>query len=141
MTASNAQGFKFDYDSQSGKYGYVVSEGGADTFVPFSSGGGIKSIALGQGSMSYSSQLTYYIMWKKATITLSDDSTISITMSPDNGTSVALLLDSDLCEIRSISSTYFRITLKRSAYIDGVQHDSGYTQNFAFNGGTPVISV
>ena len=38
MTASNAQGFKFDYDSQSGKYGYVVSEGGADTFVPFSSG-------------------------------------------------------------------------------------------------------
>ena len=37
MTASNAQGFKFDYDSQSGKYGYVVSEGGADTFVPFSS--------------------------------------------------------------------------------------------------------
>lgn len=37
MTASNSQGFKFDYDSQSGKYGYVVSEGGADTFVPFSS--------------------------------------------------------------------------------------------------------
>lgn len=36
MTASNAQGFKFDYDSTSGKYGYVVSEGGADTFFPFS---------------------------------------------------------------------------------------------------------
>jgi len=118
----------------------MYRERGADTWLPFS-GGGIKSIALGQGSMAYSSQLSYYIMWKKATITLSDDSTISITMSPDNGTSVALLLDSDLCEIRSISSTYFSITLKRSAYIDGVQHDSGYTQNFAFNGGTPVISV
>ena len=38
ITASNAQKFKFDYDSTSGKYGYVVSEGGADTFVPFSSG-------------------------------------------------------------------------------------------------------
>lgn len=36
ITASNAQKFKFDYDSTSGKYGYVVSEGGADTFVPFS---------------------------------------------------------------------------------------------------------
>lgn len=36
LTASNSQGFKFDYDSQSGKYGYVVSEGGADTFFPFS---------------------------------------------------------------------------------------------------------
>ena len=35
LTASNDQPFKFGYDSVSGKYGYVVESGGADTFIPF----------------------------------------------------------------------------------------------------------
>lgn len=37
MTADNGQPFKYGFDSASGKYGYWVESGGADTFVPFSS--------------------------------------------------------------------------------------------------------
>lgn len=36
LTASNDAPFRFDYDSNSDKYGYVINEGGADTFFPFS---------------------------------------------------------------------------------------------------------
>ena len=40
LTADNGQEFKYGYDSVSDKYGYYVAgSGGADTFVPFSSGG------------------------------------------------------------------------------------------------------
>lgn len=41
LTADNGQEFKYGYDSTSQKYGYYVAgSGGADTFIPFSSGGG-----------------------------------------------------------------------------------------------------
>ena len=40
LTADNGQEFKYGYDSTSQKYGYYVAgSGGADTFVPFSTGG------------------------------------------------------------------------------------------------------
>lgn len=39
LTASNDAPFRFDYDPDTDNYGYIVDEGGADTFHPFSSGG------------------------------------------------------------------------------------------------------
>ena len=37
LTANNTP-FRFGFDSASGKYGYILTEGGADTVIPFSSG-------------------------------------------------------------------------------------------------------
>ena len=42
LTANNDAPFRFGYDSNTGKYGFITNEGGADTFNPFSSGGVIK---------------------------------------------------------------------------------------------------
>lgn len=36
LTASNDTPFRFGYDSNSGEYGYIINEGGADTLHPFS---------------------------------------------------------------------------------------------------------
>ena len=35
---ANSTPFRFGFDSASGKYGYILTEGGADTVIPFSSG-------------------------------------------------------------------------------------------------------
>ena len=35
---ANSVPFRFGYDAVKGKYGYILSEGGADTVIPFSSG-------------------------------------------------------------------------------------------------------
>lgn len=38
LTANDGQNFKFSYDAESGKYGYIVTDSeGADTFCPFKS--------------------------------------------------------------------------------------------------------
>lgn len=39
LTASNDAPFRFAYNSSTQEYGYIIDEGGADTFVPFKSGG------------------------------------------------------------------------------------------------------
>lgn len=92
LTASNAQGFKFDYDSQSGKYGYVVSEGGADTFIPFSSGEPLQvSIGVGTGGTTG----TFYIFkdneilnkYSKVTFTVKRFGNESVVMWQDTTTS------------------------------------------------------
>lgn len=40
LTASNNVPFRFGYDQTSGKYGYILNQGGADTVIPFSGSGG-----------------------------------------------------------------------------------------------------
>ena len=41
ITASDGTTFRFAHNSDTGKYGYIVADSeGADTFIPFSSGGG-----------------------------------------------------------------------------------------------------
>lgn len=39
LTASDDTPFRFGYDSVSGKYGYIIEEGGADTVIPFKTTG------------------------------------------------------------------------------------------------------
>ena len=46
LTASNDMPFKFGYDSDTGKYGFITISGGSEVFNPFGSGVSVASIAV-----------------------------------------------------------------------------------------------
>ena len=94
LTASNEVSFRFGYDSNSGKYGYILNEGGADTLVPFSAGGiVIESITV--TTMPNKSIFAVNEDFDPAGIvvigTLDDDSTVNVssmcTFTPNKFTS------------------------------------------------------
>lgn len=48
LTASNDVPFRFGYDQSTGKYGYILNQGGADTVIPFSASGGYNPFTFGE---------------------------------------------------------------------------------------------
>lgn len=48
LTASNGVPFRFGYDQSTGKYGYILNEGGADTVIPFSNSEGYNPFTFGE---------------------------------------------------------------------------------------------
>ena len=57
LTASNDAPFRFAYNSSTQEYGYIIDVGGADTFIPFKSGGA--NIAISKKKHSSSSPVIY----------------------------------------------------------------------------------
>jgi hypothetical protein len=48
LTASNDVPFRFGYDQSTGKYGYILNEGGVDTVIPFSNSEGYNPFTFGK---------------------------------------------------------------------------------------------
>ena len=127
LTADNGQNFKYGYDSQSGKYGYYVAgSGGADTFIPFSS-----------GSSNY--ELMTFVSWYYGgsypvglSLKKEDNSTFAGANAPLNSSITVVNTNSDYVSGTSPNNNQGIITAKTSCHArvwanGGLVVDSDFT--------------
>lgn len=109
LTNENNEPFRFGYDAQSGKRGYIIKEAGTDVFVPFSS----KLIQhiwntymLGGGTNSFIYETSNYSNLKFTSRTLGNSAKIVIYGSNKEYTRPnPLALPSDAVLLKTISAT------------------------------------
>lgn len=92
LTASDDTPFRFGYDETTGKYGYIINEGGADTVIPFKTVGTRSGAITSNGTYTASSDISedgyesVVVSVPNSTQTKTVTAgTSNVTVSPDSG--------------------------------------------------------
>ena len=92
LTASDDTPFRFGYDSVSGKYGYIINEGGADTVIPFKTTGTRSGAITSNGTYTASTDISED-GYESVVVSVPNSvqtktvtaGTADVTVSPDSG--------------------------------------------------------